>query len=97
MKISSKQLENVLYRLRYQLLGYSNDNKDLDFEITLSQEDPGNGVMTDCLTISAAKPVSENAAAADTDITMSVELYPPSEGLDPRAAKVETFKITSKY
>lgn len=95
MKISGKQLEAVLYKLKYFTLGYSDfDKKDFEVDISLSQEDPGSGIMVDTFTIKALKPQEEGGDRVET---MVVELYPASEQQDPRASKTESFKITSKY
>lgn len=95
MKISGKQLEAVLYKLQYFALGYGGtEKKDFEVDISLSQEDPGSGIMVDTFTIKALKPQEEGSDRVET---MTVELYPTSEKQDPRASKTESFKITSKY
>lgn len=94
MKISGKQLEAVLYKLQYFALGYGGNEKDFEIDLSLTQEDPGSGVMVDTFTIKAIKPQEEGVERSET---MTVELYPISEKQDPRASKTESFKITSKY
>lgn len=96
MKVSIRQLEMVLYKMKYAMLGYNSDEKvDVPVEITVTQEDPGNGIMVDCLTLRASKPIVENQEKSDmTD--MSVELYPIDQNLDPVAVTTNTFKITKK-
>lgn len=91
MKVSLKQLENVLSKMKYQLLGYNNDGKDLVLDIEITQEDPGNGVMTDCLALKATKPTTE----AESEIRMEVEVYPEQDKVEPRASKIESFSITN--
>ncbi len=93
MKISGRQLEMVLRKLQYAMIGYRSDEKDFEVEISLTKEDPGNGVMLDCLTLESTKV---DDAETDKVETMTVEVYPASEKLDPRASKTESFKITEK-
>lgn len=95
MIVSLKQLKMILSKLEYSMVGYSGvDKKDLSVSIEMSKEDPGNGVMTDCITFKALKLQEEGGDRVET---MVVELYPASEQQDPRASKTESFKITSKY
>jgi hypothetical protein len=96
MIVSLKQLKMVLSKLEYSMLGYSGtDKKDLSVVIEMSKEDPGNGVMTDCVTFKATKPTSDDAEDGET--TMEIEVYPESENLDPRASKTQSFKVTKAY
>jgi len=94
MKVSIRQLEAVLSKMRYQLLGYK-DTTDLAVEISLTQEDPGSGVMVDCLTIKGIKPIADGEESTG-ETRMEVEVYPDSEKLEPRASKIETYKINDK-
>lgn len=96
MKISGKQLEMVLSKMQYAMLGYDSRNSDFEIEIEMTKEDPGNGIMTDCLTLKSTKPTRENEETDKVE-TMTVEVYPTSEKQDPRASRTESFKITSKY
>ena len=89
MKISAHQLDMVLSKMRYSILGYSSTEKDFEVEISISKEDPGNGIMVDCFTLKAVSP--------DSVETMIVEIYPTSEQIQPRASKTQSFTITSKY
>lgn len=93
MKVSLKQLESVLSKMKYQLIGYSNDGKDLVLDVEITKEDPGNGVMTDCITFKATKPLAEEV---DSELRMEVEVYPEQDKIEPRASKIESFKITDK-
>lgn len=95
MKISGKQLDMVLYKIKYAMLGYSHDDKDFEVEISLTKEDPGNGIMVDCLTLSSTKESGDSSEKSQT--TMSVEIYPTSEKLDPIASKTESFAVTKKH
>lgn len=96
MIVSLKQLKMVLSKLEYSMLGYSGtDKKDLSVVIEISKEDPGNGVMTDCVTFKVTQPSSNNAEDGET--TMEIEVYPESEKLDPRASRTESFKVTKSY
>lgn len=95
MKISGKQLDMVLSKLKYAMLGYSRDEQDFEVEISISQEDPGTGAMVECLTL---KSIKANEKEDDDKVeTMTVEIYPSSEKQEPRASKTESFKIKSKY
>ncbi len=96
MKISAKQLDVALGRLMTLCRGYSNDS-DVNVELTITQEDPGNGIMVDCLLLSATKLPHENDEKEDTMSTVTIEVYPASEQLEPRAKKIETFKVKKKY
>lgn len=97
MIVSLKQLKIVLSKLEYSMVGYKgvSDNIDVSISIELSKEDPGNGVMTDCVTFKATKPTSDDAEDGET--TMEIEVYPESEKLDPRANKTQSFKVTKAY
>lgn len=94
MKVSHQQLEMALSKLKYELLGFSQDSQDLAITIEITQENPGNGVMIDCLTMKATKP-SNDKDEGETSIT--VEVYPENEKLAPRASKTKSFEIKSKY
>lgn len=94
MKISGKQLDMVLSKIKYATLGYTRDDQDFEIEISMTQEDPGTGSMVDCLTLKTIKAASSEEDKIDT---MIVEIYPMSENQDPRASKTESFKIKSKY
>lgn len=93
MKVSLKQLETVLYKLKATMLGY-NDDKDMEVEISLTQEDPGNGILTDCLTVKGSKQGTEEEKL---ETIMSIEVYPYADKVDPIATKTESFKVTKKY
>lgn len=94
MKISLTQLDMVLSKMKYEMLGYHSDSKDLAISIAFTQEDPGIGSMVDCLTITATVP-SEKEGEGDT--SMTVELYPEQDKIEPRASKTKSFSIKSKY
>lgn len=96
MIVSLKQLKMVLNKLEYSMFGYSGtDKKDISVTINMSKEDPGNGVMTDCITFKVTQSSSDNTEDGET--TMEIEVYPESEKLDPRASKTESFKVTKSY
>lgn len=97
MKISAKQLDVALGRLMTLCRGYGNGDTDVNVELTITQEDPGNGIMVDCLLLSATKLPHKNDEEEDTISTVTIEVYPASEQLEPRAKKVETFKVKKKY
>lgn len=95
MKVSLVQLETVLYKMKYEMLGYSNANsQDIALDISFTQEDPGNGVMFDCITIATSKPTD---ADSDTAESMITEIYSVSEKIEPRASITKSFKIKCKY
>ena len=94
MKVSSKQLDIAISKLRYELLGYSNDALDLVVTVEMMQEDPGSGIMTDCLTFKATKPMVDKD---EGETSMIVEVYPENTKLEPRASKTKSFAIKSKY
>lgn len=95
MKVASRQIGMAIERMRNEL-GAINSKTDLTIEFTMTQEDPGSGVMVDCITISASTNPSESDAEAKIK-SMTVEIYPESEKLEPRATKTETFKVTKTY
>ena len=94
MKLSGKQLEMALNKMKYAMVGYRNDN-DFVVEISMSQEDPGTGAMVACLTLLSTKQPQENEETDKVE-TMSIEIYPASESQDPRVSKTESYKITEK-
>lgn len=94
MKVSMKQLDLILGKLKYGLLGFS-DDRDLEIEISFEKEDPGSGVMTDCVRFTALKPLKEDEP--NTETKMSIEVYPANEKIDPRGIKTENFKVLKKY
>lgn len=94
MKISGKQLEMVLSKLKYAMVGYNSGSQvDFEVEISITKEDPGTGSMVDCFTLESSK--AEDSEVDKTE-KMTIEVYPASEKLEPRASKIETFKITEK-
>jgi hypothetical protein len=93
MKVSLKHLERSLAQIKFKLLGWSSDEKDLEILVSMIKADPGSGVMTDCLEFSAVKPDGPE----DSELKMSVEVYPMSEGVDPAASKIESYKVIDKY
>jgi hypothetical protein len=96
MKISLKQLETVISKLKYEMLGYSNNKeKDVELEVSLTKENPGNGSMVDCLTLRATKPNESEEELKET--SMSVEIYPASDKQDPVASKTQSFRVTRDY
>jgi hypothetical protein len=94
MKISKAQLDMVLSKIGYEMLGYGSNSKDLTLDLTISEEDPGTGAMVECLTIEAIKPTTEHD---DGETRMKVEIYPEHEKQEPRASKINSFKITKNY
>lgn len=101
MKVSIQQLDAVISKLKYSLLGYSEANKqDLEVTIELVTADPGSGKMVDYLKLTATQPTKpKDAGGLDNDVerTMVVEIYPYADKESPRASKIESFKVDSKY
>ena len=93
MKISLLQLEMVLSKMKYSLVGFA-DGKDLELDISLIEADPGTGQMVDAILIKAQSPSVEGD---EKEMSMNVELYDPKEQQLPRASKTEHFKIDKKY
>lgn len=96
MKVSAKQLDVALGRLMTLCRGYSNDT-DVDIEISITQEDPGNGILTDCITLKGHKLHHKNDEEEGLVSTATVEIYPADSGVEPRACKTDTFKVKKKY
>ncbi len=93
MKISLLQLEKVISKMKYSLVGYAS-GVDLELSIEFESADPGKGVMVDAMIIKGAAPLMEG----DTkEVSMQVEMFEPREQQDPRASRIESFKIDSKY
>lgn len=86
MKISGKQLQLVLEKLRRVAVGYN--DKDFDISVKMTQEDPGNGIMVECLNFSLEKETPSGT------VTLDIELYPSSEGLAPVSKKVTVNKLS---
>lgn len=81
--------------MKYGLLGYSSAEKqDLEVTIEFVTADPGLGKMVDCIKFTAYAPVKEGD---DKETSMVVEIYPYNDKEAPRASKIESFKIESKY
>lgn len=96
MKISAKHLETVIQRLQYLSRGYD-DKSDVIVDLSITQENPGNGIMVDCLTLSATKLPHKDDEEEDRSVVTTMEIYPVSEGVEPRATKTETFKVKKRY
>jgi len=89
MKISGKQLEAILFKLKYNSIGYSDSSKDFEVEINMTKEDPGSGVMTDAMTLSSTKEHDEE----DRVEHISVEIYPMAEQQEPRVSETKTYRL----
>jgi hypothetical protein len=95
MKISIQQLDAVVSKMKYGLLGYSSAEKqDLEVTIEFVTADPGLGRMVDCVKLTAYAPVKEGD---DKETSMVIEMYPYGDKEAPRASKIESFKIEGKY
>lgn len=94
MKISLKQLDTVLGRMKYSLVGYSNEDKDLEIDISFITADPGSGMMVDTMLIKAEALPKEGE---EKEVSMQVELFEPREEQIPRATRTESFKIDKKF
>lgn len=95
MKVSHKQLTNAVSRMKSDLLSYKQQGDDLAIEFSFTQEDPGNGVMVDCLTLKATRPVDPEKP--EEEVTMSIEVYPYSEKIDPVGKLIKSFKVLKPY
>lgn len=103
INISLTQLEAVIHRVKYALLGYK-DDRDITITVDIIQADPGNGIMVDCIQIKGYEPdIPADPAAAPITTqnikqkSMVVEVFPISENQPPVASLIESFKIHSKY
>lgn len=99
MKFNHKQLDLALSRLKNMLINYGADATELEVDITLTQADPGNGAMVDCITLSAIRPktLKDDEHKEDLEVRASIEVYATNEHSEPRALKTETFKVKKKY
>jgi hypothetical protein len=95
--VNVEHLEKAITRIKYYLpANIATDGKAV-VDISFIEADPGSGVMTDCLVLKCTLPQSDNAKIslpADSEVSMTVEIYPSSEGQSPRACRAET-KILS--
>lgn len=94
MKMSLRQFQLVLSRIRSVTGSYS-EQQDVSIEVTMTQEDPGNGILVDCVTISATTAVV--SGTEDVEHSISIEIYPENEKLEPRATEVKSYKVKKTY
>lgn len=97
MKISLRQLEQALSKMKYSLLGFSSSEKDLIIDVEMFEEDVTRGAMTSGVLIKATKPADPKDANESKETRMEIEIYPEAEKQEPRASKIESFKITGSY
>lgn len=97
MKISLKQLEQVISKMKYSLLGFNSSEKDLIIDVEMFEENPGEGFMMSGIRIKATKPADPKDANENKETRMEIELYPEDHKQEPRASKIESFKITGNY
>ena len=95
MKISAVQLAMAISRLKSTINGYNKPNEDLVIDIEFTTADPGSGQMVDTISISASSVVEGDKE--DKEIKLTVELYPELEKQEPRATKIESFKMRNPY
>jgi hypothetical protein len=94
--ISINDLEKAVSKLKYGLLGYSMADKvDLQVTVSFIQADPGIGMLIDSLTFKAVAPIDEREPSKE--ISMTIEIYPSSEGQPPRSSKTEASPLLGKY
>lgn len=70
--------------------------KDSDINITMREEDPGGGVIGDCIILTTAvvkKAASYEDIKSDKTIEYTIEVWPYSENRPPRFVAVETRDI----
>lgn len=89
MKISLLQLVAILSTIRYGVIGYPRDAKDLELDLEFIVADPGNGIIVDTLLVKATAPITPDT---DKEISMQIELYEPREGQQPRVSRTESYK-----
>lgn len=95
MKVSWKQLDKAMTKMKYSLLGYGAGNDDdLELSVELITADPGSGVMVDCMLLKAHGPIKEGKTK---EVSMTVEIFPCHENQEPRASIIESFTIKDKY
>lgn len=95
MKISIQQLDMVVSKMKYSLLGYgAADKQDIDILVEFVTADPGLGKMVDCMKLTGFQPTKEGE---NKEISMVVEIYSSAEKEAPRASKIESFKVDGKY
>lgn len=96
MKVSIRQLEAAVMKLRQEVIGYTSDpSLDREISISMIEENPGEGNMTGVLTISGSRSdrLIEDSAGNTKSTYMSIEIYSYDDKALPRATRTETFDI----
>ena len=91
MKIKYGQLKDVMDMLRNK--GSLSDQPNHEISITLREEDPGAGVLVECVVISTvvmSKPNQYDSYKGDITTEYTVEIFADSENRPPRWTAVET-------
>lgn len=92
MKVSIRQLEAVVSKMRQEAIGYRSwDDKSMDasVEICIVEEDVASGVMTSTFNLVTEKQEEGNAGTT----TISVEIYPYDDKELPAMDKHQRTKI----
>lgn len=94
MRVKWSQIYAAMEHLRREAnLG---DSKEHEMTVTTREEDPGNGILGECVILNVAivkKPNSYDDLKTDKTIEYTVEIWPVSENRPPRFVAVETRDI----
>lgn len=88
MKVSYDQLSKVMENVKKYLVGY--DNRPVTLEISIVQENPGEGMLAECVKIVATR---DDQKSSENQIKVDIEVYDKSTGADSVMVKEETIVI----
>ena len=64
--------------------------------VELIKEDPGNGIMSDCLKLTSTSEVKTFYTSQKVTVVRTIEVYPIECGWEPRFIRQEIKKVTIK-
>jgi len=96
MKIKFKELNKALDQLRYKT-GIS--DSDAEVEICVRQEDPGSGILGECIIITFSvtkQPSQYDDVSGNITTDYALEVFSASENRPPRLVSTETKNLNIK-
>ena len=100
--LNSKHLKVCVDRLMNELDSHSSgsrpaDGYEIDFKFV--EADPGKGQMVDAIIISGQveRVRGSGTSAEEVTTTITIEVYNKADQEEPRATKVETYKVKREY
>lgn len=97
MKVDLYKFQKAISSYYYSTVGYSSGNqKPVELDIEVINADPGNGIMTDIIRLTATTIEDGNTSHEERMVTKVLEIYPKQDGVAPRltSTTVENVKIT---